>query len=527
MKTKPTHYIRLMNDNIRKELESIRTDKIKLKRVMGWLFVSLALCFIMSYFAASKKGGGDLYLSTMLYYVAITFVLFLFTELTDSNRAFAMLVAFLMLIGVVIQLMLLLPGENVSGIPLVVHAALGTLAGLIAVPVIDFLLRMRNSTAKLSILATAICIVFYGFLLVFTQEVNGTHNWINIGGQSFQLTEITKLFAIIAIAVIFAEQKWTPEKRLVLAGIVLGINAVGLVLVNELGTLLVLSGIYFILALIFNVKAKHLLVLLLGAAVVCSFAFLFFKLASDSLNAELAELSDEDVITLVQEMQKKAEAGDERYSSIDFDFMEQLLKDYASMEDGTLDTEEYSEACSLVKDQLAASHSSLFNLRIKLFEKIKLRFDVMLGKGSYDAAYQITAARDAVIISKWLGSNNDARNVPIISSDFIAVYLLTRLGVIVTGLVVFAFGALGVTGIPAAISSPFTKEASLAVSFIACIILSAAIEMSSSFGILPTVGICLPFISKGGTNLLTNLLMVYYIIFACRKHRCYAAFVEV
>lgn len=525
-----------MKTNIGEELGVLAKERYYRKELLLWFVVSLVLCTGMTFLAVAKRGAADLYLGTMLYFAVIIFVLFAFTVIIHSNRTYALVTAFLMLVGVVLQLMLLLPveeGETASGATLILHIAAGTAAGLLAIPVIDFLIR-KLSTVRLAILATVVCMGLYAVLLVFGTAKNGTHNWLSIGGQSMQLTEIARLFCVFSMAVIFAENKWTELKRFVLAGIVLCLNAGGLLLVNELGTLLVLCGVYIALALIYGVRAKHIFVLFLITVVVGGIGFLYLRTAVNDFEEELDSLSCGEVISMTREMAEKAQQGDARYAGIDFGFIEQLQKDYSygkavydasekTDERFTLDTEEYTKAFNLVRSELKNEHSSLYRLRVDIYEKIKLRIDVMLGKGDADSSYQINAARDAVIVSGWFASDADGTNVPIISSDFVVIYLLLRFGVTVLAVVIICFALLAVTGIPKAICGPLVAEGAIATAFIISIVLSATIEMCSSFGIIPIVGICLPFISKGGTNMLCNLVMTYYVIFACRSKRSYAA----
>lgn len=80
----------------------------------------------------------------------------------------------------------------------------------------------------------------YLALLVLGTTVSGTRAWLRIGGLSVQLTEFVKLFALLFWALVLTDGARSLRHRYLLALGFLAANAAALMLINELGTLLLL-----------------------------------------------------------------------------------------------------------------------------------------------------------------------------------------------------------------------------------------------------------------------------------------------
>lgn len=99
--------------------------------------------------------------------------------------------------------------------------------------------------------------VLYLILLIFGRAVQGTKAWLMVGGISLQLTEVTKLLAAAAIAVIVCDKTlYSVSKRYLLALACTAGHGVFLLAVNELGTLL-LIGIAFAVMVFLSLPGKY------------------------------------------------------------------------------------------------------------------------------------------------------------------------------------------------------------------------------------------------------------------------------
>ncbi len=97
--------------------------------------------------------------------------------------------------------------------------------------------------------------------------------------------------------------------------------------------------------------------------------------------------------------------------------------------------------------------------------------------------------------------------VPIAESDFIYAVIGEELGYVGCGLVILLYIALAIRGfgIAARAQSPFS--ASLATGITACFALQAIINIGGVTKAIPLTGITLPFISHGGSSLVTLFAM--------------------
>ena len=87
----------------------------------------------------------------------------------------------------------------------------------------------------------------YLVLLVFGHEANGTKAWLVVGPVSLQLTEIAKLAAMVFMAYVFSAPGLTEWNKVIYSAVFVAVNAMFLVILNELGTFMVISMIYLLM----------------------------------------------------------------------------------------------------------------------------------------------------------------------------------------------------------------------------------------------------------------------------------------
>lgn len=95
--------------------------------------------------------------------------------------------------------------------------------------------------------------------------------------------------------------------------------------------------------------------------------------------------------------------------------------------------------------------------------------------------------------------------LPFAHTDFIFVIIAEELGLIGAGAVVLLFCALGVLGIRATRDAADPYGALLAAGISGWFVLQAFANIAVAQGLLPTMGVTLPFISYGGSSLVVNL----------------------
>jgi cell division protein FtsW len=138
------------------------------------------------------------------------------------------------------------------------------------------------------------------------------------------------------------------------------------------------------------------------------------------------------------------------------------------------------------------------------------------------AALQARQAMIGLGSGGWLGvglGNGMQKNgyLPEIQTDFIFANIGEELGLVATLLIVLAFVVIAVCGIIVAINArePFGTLLAAGITFLIC--LQAAINIGVVTSALPNKGLPLPFISYGGSNLMTMLTCVGILFSVARQ----------
>lgn len=181
---------------------------------------------------------------------------------------------------------------NISlGIKQIVWVALGGVAFFGAY----FVYYKVRIWSKLWLLYAAIGTALFLITLIFGKTVNGSKNWISIGGQSFQPSEITKIMFILFLACYFSKEqtrpvfnippKWTT---LIVTYIFIGF----LVLQRDWGTILVLFSIYIFMIYVYEEGVKFLFLNIGVALVVAILGYMFLHHIQVRVNTWLDPWSD-------------------------------------------------------------------------------------------------------------------------------------------------------------------------------------------------------------------------------------------
>lgn len=452
-------------------------------------FAVVLIGLVVSLLCSLKEGGMDLYLSVMLPFIAIGLFQFAAASLYESSIPYTTLTVILIFLGASLQIMLMLPAEDATGaFRLAVFAGIGTVAGLIGVPLLNYIFNYMNKRLS-ALLTLGGAVLLYLVLLVAAPNISGTRAWLVFGSVSFQLTEVTKVLAVITFACIYTDQNIPPLRRLIYAVGTLVVHAAALVVVNELGTLMVISIIFVVLGMAFLPSAKGLLAVVLaglvGVACLVGFSYKCYQVwygtpaqTEESAAAEVAA------------------------------------------EEGTAATATDTQTAAPRK-----THGRVYNKVVgkaaDIFYKIRTRFQLVLDPDSldeYGEGYQAKMARKAMLVTGWLGTTDQyEQNVPVIESDYIFLYVLMKIGVVGAFVVLAMLIAMMMeTTVRVAAGGKVTEQAA-AIGFICCIVVQSVITAASSAGLIPTVGLTFAFLSDGGSATVMNYIMTYFIIYAMRR----------
>ncbi|MBI4368630.1 MAG: putative lipid II flippase FtsW [Elusimicrobia bacterium] len=145
-----------------------------------------------------------------------------------------------------------------------------------------------------------------------------------------------------------------------------------------------------------------------------------------------------------------------------------------------------------------------------------------LDAGNHGATYQIAQALLALgsggLLGKGLGDSElKLHYLPQPHTDFVFPVIGEELGFAGSVLVIGLFAIVTIRGLRAALKSQWFFERHLALGITFCLSYQAAIHMAVTTALAPTKGITLPFISYGGSSLITCCLMAGILIGISRR----------
>lgn len=201
------------------------------------------------------KGNLDAYLGICLPMFVISIFIIGTTKMFGENMIFVMSALMLIQIGMAMQV--LIRPQYAAKLVLIegIALCLGT-----AMSISVQYLQQRKSRKKQRKFSIWASVFLYLCLIVFGATINGTRAWIKFGSFTFQLTEIIKGIAIFALASIFSEETWSEKEKFKYACLLILFHGIGMAMLRELGTFVVLLLVFFAMMLLFMKEIKYFLV---------------------------------------------------------------------------------------------------------------------------------------------------------------------------------------------------------------------------------------------------------------------------
>jgi rod shape determining protein RodA len=132
-------------------------------------------------------------------------------------------------------------------------------------------LRVYSRFLFVGVMGLLIGVLFFGTV------IRGTKGWFNLFGFGFQPVELAKIVIIIMLAKFFSNrlQQFKVHKHILVSFFIFLILAVPVLLQPDLGSTLVMGGIWFIVLLLTGIDKKYIIILLILMIFVSSFAWGF------------------------------------------------------------------------------------------------------------------------------------------------------------------------------------------------------------------------------------------------------------
>lgn len=114
-------------------------------------------------------------------------------------------------------------------------------------------------------------------VLLFGAEIRGVRSWYALGPFTFQPVELAKLFLAVFFAKYFTDHSGDLYhfRHLLVSGAGTGLYALLVILQPDLGSALILLGLFLALAILVNVRRSHLLLLVVLLIVVAVMSWFF------------------------------------------------------------------------------------------------------------------------------------------------------------------------------------------------------------------------------------------------------------
>ena len=335
-----------------------------------------------------------------------------------------------------------------------------------------------NSIKKFIIPLYVINLIALLAVLVLGHSAFGSQRWIHIAGLTFQPSEVAKLVLIITLAYLLTKR---PIFRLFdLWPIVLAMLPIVLLILKQpdLGTSLVFVAIFLGMLLGANVSFLIILVLISPLLSMLFYAIgIYFWLAYNVI-----------LITIIAILYKKQNAN----NPLKWHFLKGIGV-YAV-------------------NFIAGPASALVWHLLKDYQKMRIMIFLNPEIDPLGAGYHIIQSQIAIgsggFWGKGLlhGSQTQLNFIPVQNSDFIFSVIGEEFGLI-GGLVLLLLYTIilwRIMCVAEKANDPFGRFIAIGVG--SMLLFHVFINIGMATGIMPVVGIPLPFVSYGGTSLLTNFL---------------------
>lgn len=369
---------------------------------------------------------------------------------------------------------------------------------------LGFIIILTDSKffSSFAFLIYTVCIAVLIITIFAGTDVKGSRSWLGVGGFRFQPGEVAKIFTSLALAKFFSLNETNFKKlkdRLIATALALT-PAVLIILQKETG----LALVYFCFFLVMFREGLPSAILVLG------FAAIALVLATLLLNRVTLAIALTGITLLIAFMirhtlRRKMSARviligawlvAILFSQVAVPFVfkhalqkHQIERIYSML--GIDVPDEYNKALAPGEEKKERTNSSEYNV---LQSKIAIGSGGMLGKGFLN------------------GTSTKNQFVPEQNTDFIFCAIGEQFGFMgsATLIILYILLMLRILYLGERQRSDFTRVYAYCV---ACILFfHVAINISMTIGLAPVIGITLPFLSYGGSSLLSFSILIFILV---------------
>lgn len=285
--------------------ESFR--KIKKETVL-WLVILYEGLLLVPALVKGVKGSGNsasyfgyhyleffliLALGTILFYFVTLYIL-------EGNQKIVLYSSILLTWGVFMELLLLFPGDDDLNSGFIMRNIILLLASYVSAVLagILFIKIRRFRQDSFSFLLACLSVLLYILLILFGVGPGGQANpeartnlpFPAVG--SIPVTEILKVFFLMVLVCLLCKQARSKEekrKRLMLSADYTGINIIGMLAINEMGSLLIVLLVYIAFIVIYMQEIKYSIAVIAAGVMIVLFGVMAGEMMTDSINQKISE----------------------------------------------------------------------------------------------------------------------------------------------------------------------------------------------------------------------------------------------
>lgn len=325
--------------------------------------------------------------------------------------------------------------------------------------------------AKIALLLMIPCLALLLYTLVFGRNINDASRSINVGGFSFQPSEMAKIILITYLArqLIMMEGSVYNFKDFLLRLALPILVTAALIFSENLSTAVILVAVCMVLLFIGRVKFLHLLALV-GLCIIGMSAYLGYDAIKTNIENKHRRAAQQDTMVIGEK------------------------------------TDTYKEKQNRIQT---------WSNRLKSMGEDKEKVDPFDDK-HMQRTYADIAVASSSIFGKGPGKSEQRNFLPHPYSDFIFAIIIEEYGLIGAVVVLLLYLILFTRVLRIVIKRPLTFGSLMAFGLGFLVILQAMVNMGVSIGLLPVTGQPLPFVSMGGTSLMATGLILGMILSVTR-----------
>lgn len=321
--------------------------------------------------------------------------------------------------------------------------------------------------AKMALFLMIPCLALLLYTLVFGRNINDASRSINVGGFSFQPSELAKIILITYLArqlIMMEGSMYNFKDFLVKLALPILVTA-GLIFSENLSTAVLLIAVCLVQLFVGRVKFLHIMALV-GLCVLGMAAYLGYDAIKTSIENKHRRQTAQETMVI-------GEAGD------NYKEKQNRIQTWAN--------------------------------RIKTMGEDDEKVDRFDDK-HMQRTYADIAVASSSLFGKGPGKSEQRNFLPHPYSDFIYAIIIEEYGLVGGVFVLFLYIVLFTRVLRIVIKKPLTFGSLMAFGLGFLIILQAMINMGVSIGLLPVTGQPLPFVSMGGTSLMATGMIIGMIL---------------